>query len=95
VKVTWLNSGTRSLRTIHAHIALDNPAAARSIVQRIKASAIRLRTFPSSGRTGQVPGTMKLVITSLPHIVVYRLSNEAVEILRVFHTSQDWPEQMK
>ena len=38
---------------------------------------------------------MKLVITSLPHIVVYRLSNEAVEILRVFHTSQDWPEQMK
>ncbi len=38
---------------------------------------------------------MELVITNLPFVVVYRLSDEAVEILRVFHTSQDWPELMQ
>ncbi len=34
---------------------------------------------------------MELVITQLPFIVVYRVSDHTVEILRVFHTSQDWP----
>jgi toxin ParE1/3/4 len=65
------------------------------VVQRIKASVVRLTRFPSSGRTGQVTGTMELVITRLPYIVVYRLSNETVEILRMFHTSQETPEQMR
>jgi toxin ParE1/3/4 len=95
VKVRWLRAGTRSLRAIHAHIAFDNPVAARRVVQRIKTSVDRLKTFPASGRSGQVPGTMELVITNLPYIVVYRLSDEAVEILRVFHTSSDWPELMQ
>jgi toxin ParE1/3/4 len=95
VKVRWLKRGAKSLRAIHAHIALDNPNAARRVVQRIKTSVDRLRTFPASGRSGQVPGTMELVITNLPYIVVYRLSNEAVEILRVFRSSRDWPELMQ
>jgi toxin ParE1/3/4 len=95
VKVRWLKGGITSLRAIHAHIALDNPAAARRVAQRIKTSVARLRTFPASGRTGQVPGTMELVITNLPYVVVYRLANETIEILRVIHTSTDWPELMQ
>jgi toxin ParE1/3/4 len=91
VKIRWLNEGTRSLRVIHAHIALDNPAAARRVVQRIRTSVEKLETFPEAGRVGQVPGTMELVITQLPYIVVYRLSTETVDILRVFHTATDWP----
>jgi toxin ParE1/3/4 len=91
VKIRWLNEGTKSLRVIHAHIALDNPAAARRIVQRIKLSVEKLATFPEAGRIGQVPGTMELVITQLPYIVVYRLASETIEILRVFHTATDWP----
>jgi toxin ParE1/3/4 len=91
VKVRWLNEGTRSLRVIHAHIALDHPAAARRVVQRIKASVEKLGTFPEAGRIGQVPGTMELVITHLPYLVVYRLSSGSVDILRVFHTATDWP----
>jgi toxin ParE1/3/4 len=38
---------------------------------------------------------MELVITHLPFIVVYRVSDQTVEILRVFHTSQDWPEHIQ
>ena len=91
MKVRWLNEGARSLRSIHAHIALDNPAAARRVVQRIKLSVEKLGTFPEAGRVGQVAGTMELVITSLPYIVIYRLTPESVDILRVFHTATDWP----
>ena len=91
MRIRWLNSGTRSLRSVHAYIALDNPAAARRVVQHIRASVTRLRTFPRSGRIGQIPGTMELVVSNLPYIVVYRIADDAVEILRVFHTAMDWP----
>jgi toxin ParE1/3/4 len=91
MKVRWLKDGTRSLRSVHAHIALDNPAAARRVVQHIRASIRHLQTFPRSGRIGQVPGTMELVVNNLPYIVVYRISGDSVEILRVFHAAMNWP----
>ena len=32
-----------------------------------------------------------MVFTSLPYIAVYRVKENAVEILRVYHAAQDWP----
>jgi len=88
VKVRWLNAATRSLRFVHAHIAYDNPQNARSVVERIRSSVTRLASFPHSGRVGEIPGTRELVVPGLPYIVIYRVRDESVEILRVFHTSQ-------
>jgi plasmid stabilization system protein ParE len=48
-----------------------------------------LQDFPLSGRAGHVPGTRELVVPGLPYIIIYRTTKTAVEILRVFHTSQD------
>jgi toxin ParE1/3/4 len=89
VRIRWLKGGTKSFRLIHAHLALDNPAAARRVVQRIRTAVTRLRTFPASGRTGEVPGTMELIIPGVSYVVVYRITSDEVEILRVFHTSQN------
>ena len=47
--------------------------------------------FPHSGRPGHIPGTRELVISKLPYIVVYRISGDTVEILRVFHAAMNWP----
>ena len=37
------------------------------------------------------PDTRELVIQRYPYIVVYELRADAVAILRVLHTSQQWP----
>jgi toxin ParE1/3/4 len=50
-----------------------------------------LRDFPRRGRPGRKAGTRELVFTRLPYVVVYRLSHEVVEILRIFHGAQNWP----
>jgi toxin ParE1/3/4 len=91
MKLRWLKAGTRSLRLVHARIAMDNPGAAKRVVERIESSVNNLASFPTSGRVGQILGTRELVVPGLPYIVVYRLSIEALEILRVFHASQDYP----
>jgi addiction module RelE/StbE family toxin len=92
VSVEWLNAATRSLRRVHARIKADNPEAARKVVKRIRQAVERLADFPESGRHGQVAGTRELVVPGLPYLVVYRIGKESVEVLRVFHTSQERPE---
>jgi addiction module RelE/StbE family toxin len=89
VSIEWLNAATRSLRQVHGRIAADNPEAARKVVNRIRQAVQRLGDFPESGRTGQVPGTREPVVPGLPYLVVYRVRQGSVEILRVFHTAQE------
>jgi len=89
VKLRWLRSGSVSLRHHVKFIAAENPIAAARVRRRIGSAVLRLLDFPESGRVGQVPGTRELIVANLPYIVLYRVSGDVVEILRVFHTSQD------
>jgi toxin ParE1/3/4 len=90
MKVRWLADATRNLRSIHRHIALENPEAARRVVRAIRRSCVRLEAFPSSGRCGTVSGTRELVAANLPYVIVYRGLDGCVEILRVWHTATNW-----
>jgi toxin ParE1/3/4 len=93
VRVRWLKRALKNLDDQAEYIARDNPQAAARIVERIATSVDRLATHPASGRPGRVPGTRELVITGTPYIVPYRVRDETVEILRVFHAARKWPEK--
>jgi toxin ParE1/3/4 len=57
-------------------------------------SVAELSSHPHFGRPGRVPGTRELVITRFRHIVPYRVREQTVEILRVFHTARKWPRRL-
>jgi plasmid stabilization system protein ParE len=40
-----------------------------------------------------VPGTRELIVAKTRYIVPYRVRDETVEILRVFHTSRRLPDR--
>jgi plasmid stabilization system protein ParE len=63
-------------------------------VSHIIKSVQQLANHPSIGRAGRVFGTRELVILHYPYIVPYRIKDDAVEVLRVFHTSRQWPIQL-
>ena len=93
MRVRWLRRALKNLDEEAEYIARDNPQAATRIVERIATSVGQLATHPASGRPGRVPGTRELVVTGSPYIVPYRVSDETVEILRVFHAARKWPEK--
>jgi len=95
MKVVWLREASRTLDKHYEYLAARNPKAAGFVFKRIVAGTKRLQQFPQSGRQGRFEGTRKVVVPGVPYIVVYRVSAASVEILRVFHTSQDWPELMQ
>ena len=80
------------LQRICESIEIDNPEAAARVARTIYEGCDRLKEFPRVGRTSRrMPGWRELVFPSLPYIVVYLVTEEAVEITRIFRGAQDWP----
>lgn len=93
MQIKWLREAGQDLITIRRYIAEDHPGAAAQVAQRILDTVTYLRDHPGIGRVGRIPGTRELVIPGLPYIVPYRVKGDAIEILGVLHTSQEWPKE--
>lgn len=83
----------RRLEDIRERIAVDNPAAAARMVERIRAAVERLAASPAIGRPGRVADTRELIISGTPYIVPYRVKGEVVQIITVLHSAQRWPDR--
>lgn len=92
MRVRWLRMAIRNLDEEAAYIANDDSAAARIVVERVLNAVAMLAQQPDMGRPGRVPGTRELVVPRTRYIVPYRVRGDAVEILRVFHTSRRLPQ---
>jgi len=92
MQVVWTARALRDLGSLRAHIARDRPEAAERQVERILAAAARLAQFPDIGRPGRRAGTRELVVSQTPYLMPYRVRGERVEVLRVLHGRQRWPD---
>jgi toxin ParE1/3/4 len=63
------------------------------MVQRIRKAAKALCQRPSLGRPGRVLGTRELVVSGTPYILPYRVDDDGVEVLRVYHAARQWPDR--
>lgn len=91
MQVKWLRRALRNLEEEAAHLARDNPQAAAALVLQADESTRLLARHPDMGRPGRVPGTRELVLPHFSCIIPYRVREQRVEILRVFHTARKWP----
>lgn len=68
------------------------PAQARRAAVAVFDAADSLAAMPNRGRKGRRPNTRELSVVGLPFVIVYRVSNETVQIVRIVHGAQQWPE---
>jgi addiction module RelE/StbE family toxin len=91
MRVIWTNPARNDLREHVLYLAERNPEAARRVRAAIRAAVEALVDHPHRGRPGEIADTRELVITDYPaYIVVYRVTQAEVRILRVWHGRQDW-----
>ncbi len=93
MRIKWTLAAEKDLDSIHDYIYEENPAAAVDVVLHIMQSVEDILPLNTGiGRAGRVFGTRELVITKYPYIVPYRILNGKLEIVRVIHTSMQWPD---
>lgn len=91
MKIKITNLATQDITSIKDYISRDNPNAAMDIIQRIIKSIDNIELFPDIGRPGRVPQTKELVISGTPLIIIYKLLNNSLYIIRIIHSSRKWP----
>ena len=77
------------LESIRDYVSERHPRFAQSTVRLLYETVRSLRKFPGRGRGGEIPGTRELILSRLPYIIVYRVTPEIVEVVRIFHGAQD------
>jgi toxin ParE1/3/4 len=89
----WSPEAIDDLASLRTYISVDDPAAAKRIALHLIHSVEELlANNPQLGHPGRVPGTRELVIPKTPFVVPYRVHNDALQILRVYHHARRWPE---
>lgn len=88
MRVIYHRGALRDLNSIFAYISKDDAAAAERVVRRIRAGAGLLADSPHLGRPGP-RGARFLSVAGLPYVIIYRVGDEAVRIMAIFHTARD------
>jgi len=95
VKIIWAPEAIDDLAGLRTYISRDNPAAARRLaIHIVDMVETVLAENPHIGRPGRVPGTREFVIDNSPYIVPYRVKDNALQILRVYHGARRWPDSL-
>jgi toxin ParE1/3/4 len=89
-RLTWRPTALADRDAIMVYIAQDNPTAAVDLDLEFEAKAENARLRPKLYKAGPVKGTREIVVRP-NYIMVYRVTGDVVEVLRVLHAAQQWP----
>lgn len=89
-QILWSSPARADLAQIIEYIAQRNPPAARRMKSLIEDALMPTLRHPFLYRAGRVVGTREIVVHP-NYIVVYAASDDAVDVLRVLHSRQQYP----
>lgn len=87
--ILWTPLAEADLTEIDDYWWTVDPDIADRIAERIRSAAEFLRSVPQGGSLIEDSDARKWRAGNSPYILIYRLRDAAVEILRVYHDRQD------
>jgi len=93
MKVRLSKAAIRDLTNVQKYIETGSPAAALSVISRLEKSIILISEKPLIGRPGQRDDMREWSVPGLPYVIPYRIIDDTVEIVRVYHTARKRPSE--
>jgi toxin ParE1/3/4 len=91
MQVRWTAAAANDLESIADYLFEKTPQHAPRLIREICDATFALRIYPHRGRPGKKSETRDLVLSTLPYIIVYKVSGDFLYIARILHAAQDWP----
>ncbi|WP_353204185.1 type II toxin-antitoxin system RelE/ParE family toxin [Sphingomonas sp.] len=88
-RLIWSPRAGLDLADIDAYLSDRDPAAAAGILRAIQSAALRLSDYPRLGWSLDQPFRV-ISVRKTPDLILYRLREGVVEIVRVRHAREDW-----
>jgi len=87
MRVVWTESAQTDIARQVEYVAAFNPHAAAHLLRSLRTAGNSLSTFPRRGRS-RPEGTRELAVV-YPFVLVYRVDDDVVTVLRVWHGAQE------
>ncbi len=91
MRILWTLAAADDLKNIADYLKEHHPGYAQATVRELYETIRSLKSFPHPGRPGREESTRELVLGRLPYIAVYRVKNDGIEVLRIWHGAQNRP----
>lgn len=92
MRIRWTKPAAADLTHIcdytKEHFGAQQAHSAGSAIYKAVNSLGRLA---ARGRKGRKPNTREINVPDLPFVIVYRMREQAIEVIRILHGSQRWP----
>ena len=91
MRIRWTPAAAADLEGISNHLKDRHPHYRQPTMRKLYAAIRSLKESPHRGRLGSEDGTRELLFPPLPYIAVYRVREDGIEVVRIYHASQYRP----
>ena len=88
MRIRWTPPAVTDLQQISDYLKEGKPHYRQATMRKIYEKIQTLKQTPHIGRPGRIDGTRELLFLPMPYVVVYRVHDDAIEVWRIWHTSQ-------
>ena len=88
--VEWTDPAIADLRDIDDYWSAYDTASAERVAALIEAASGFLATMPRAGPALRRSDARKWLVGATPYLLIYRVLEDGIQILRVHHGRQDW-----
>lgn len=90
MKIRFTALAEQDLRSLFAYISMDNPQAAKNVLDLIERTIKGLGQYPLLGHEGRKEGTRELIIPHTSYCVVYKIVDDIIYIITILHEARRW-----
>jgi toxin ParE1/3/4 len=89
MRIRWTPAAAADLEGISNYLKDRHPLYRQPTMRKLYEAIRSLKESPHRGRLGGEDGTRELLFHPLPYIAVYRVKEQSIEVLRIYHAAQD------
>jgi len=89
MRIRWTPAAAADLEHISAYLKGHYPRYREPTLRKLYDTVRTLKDSPHRGRPGREEGTPEILFPPLPYIAVYRVRKHSIEVLRIYHASQN------
>jgi addiction module RelE/StbE family toxin len=88
MRIRWTLAAAADLEHIKDYLTEHYPHLTQSTVLELYETIHSLKAPPHRGRLGREEGTRELIFSRLPYIAAYRIKDQTIEVLHIYHAAQ-------
>jgi toxin ParE1/3/4 len=91
MRIRWTPAAATDLQRISDYLTDHHPHYRQPTIHKLVDAIRSLKQSPQRGRIGREDGTRELLFPPTPYVAVYRVREQTIEVMRVYHAAQDRP----